>query len=500
VTTGSLSGPATVATPLTALVSSPPAAQTMQASTPSISFSLNGDEFAVTPGEPSSVKAIVTNHSAVTRRVALGVRGLPVDWVRVAPASIALDPGEQSEVDLWIDVPPDADAVSGSYAVSVGAQLDGQPDDVATTTARIDLLPPPPPLVVVPLHGSDANRAEYEVRLRHYGRTPEQYVLQVQSESGALGYQLDPEFVAIDAGATATASLSLQATPYRFGPAKSYPFTIVADAQQTGARREATGVFRQTGRIPLWAPALLAVVLLAAALLLSTVFGGSEPSAAAAAPQIEGVTVDPQNPVAGQPVTIYWEVVDAERIDIRPLVNGLDPTTGSYTFPDGIDGGGDLTLVATNDSGSDEKAVPLAAIAKTPTPTATLPSGVTPSPAKATTTEAPSGTPRPAATRQVAPTKTPTQAATNTPSPTPTSTPEPTATNTPVPQPTNTPVPPPTNTPVPPPPPTNTPVPPPPPPPTNTPVPPPTPTPFPTPPPVADPTEPPEYPTPPPVG
>ena len=497
---GAMTDSPTVATPVVGIMTAP-----QVISDPKIEFSLDRTAFTVTPGEPASVRGFVANHGVAPAQLALAIRGLPAEWVRISTPSIMLDPGEQTTVDVWIDIPPAAEEVSGQYAVTVSLRADDHADDIATTTARLELLPPPSPLVVVPRRPRDAREAEYEVRLRHDGGQLERYALLFESDTDALNHRLEPDLVALDSGATATAALSIKTRPYRFGPARQHPFTIVAEGRESGVRRDAAGVFQQTSLIPLWAPAVLAVALIIVALVLSTILGGGGgESVAAAAPRIEGVTIDPPNPVAGQPVTIHWEVIDADQIDIVPLVTGLDPSTGSYTFPNGIDGGGDLTLVASNDDGTAEERVPLSIAAETATvtPTEAVSPSVTSEPTTARTVTATwTPTNRPIVTRT--PTATATVTQTATPDPTQTSTPEPTPTATPVPRPTNTPVPPPTNTPVPPPP-TPTPVPPPP---TNTPVPPPTPTPvpptptpYPTPPPVVDPTEPAEYPTPPPVG
>jgi serine/threonine protein kinase len=485
----SLTDSPTLATPVAGLMTAPPVASERK-----IALSLDRSVFTVTPGEPASVRGFVANHGALPAQLALAVRGLPAEWVRISTPSIALDPGQQSTVDVWIDVPSAAEEPSGPYAVTLSLRADDHAEDVATTTARLELLPPPAPLVVVPRRPRDARQAEYEVQLRHDGGRPERYALLFESDTDSLSHRLEPALVPLDPGASATVSLSIESRPYRFGPTRSHPFTVVAEGRESGVRRDAAGVFQQTSLIPLWAPAVVAVALIVAALLLSTVLGGDGESVAASAPIIEDVTIDPPNPVAGQPVTIHWAVAGADRIDIEPLVTGLDPSTGSYTFPNGINGGGDLTLVASNDDGSAEERVPLAFASETATVTPTAPASSTMT-AESTTASTATAT-RPTTSRPVA-TPTPTATATQTATPTPTNTPQPTPTTTPAP-PTNTPVPPPpTNTPVPPPPPTNTPVPPPPPP-TNTPVPP-TPTPYPTPPPVVDPTEPAEYPTPPPV-
>jgi hypothetical protein len=316
----------------------------------------------------------------------------------------------------------------------------------------------------------------------------ERYALATTSTDPSLRASLEQEVVALAPGETARIPLSVSAPPRRLGSTIAHPFHVVAEAESTGERQAVSGTLVQRAVLPVWAVALalLALVALGAGAvqaLSGGKGGGGETPVASGAPTINSVTVEPAQPVAGQPVTIFWDVDGADTIEIRPLVEGLDPAAGKHIFDDGFDGPTSLTFVAVNDGGREAQPIQIAvAIAGDETATAGA-TATSPSTAPAGRT----------ATVHVLPpdkTATPKPAATKTPTatPPPTASPTATATNTAEP-PTNTPVPP-TPTPPPPPPPTPTEYVPPPPTPTEYIPPPPTPTEFVPEPPTATPTAP----------
>lgn len=120
-------------------------------------------------------------------------------------------------------------------------------------------------------------------------------------------------------------------------------------------------------------------------------------------PTIHNVILTPAIPLAGQPVTITWDVSGADYVDLQPFVSGLPADQKAYTFTSGFAAPSTLYFVARRDQDSAvrEMIIPILATA-------------TPIPA---TAAAASGTPLPSLTPTFTLTPSPTPWPTNTPTP-----------------------------------------------------------------------------------
>lgn len=63
-------------------------------------------------------------------------------------------------------------------------------------------------------------------------------------------------------------------------------------------------------------------------------------------PSITHLALEPAQPLAGQPVTLRYQVSGATRLELRPLGLSLDPQGDHYSFERGFEGPTNLTLVA----------------------------------------------------------------------------------------------------------------------------------------------------------
>ncbi len=118
------------------------------------------------------------------------------------------------------------------------------------------------------------------------------------------------------------------------------------------------------GGIPGWVPVAIAVPLLllcaggvAALLLLRR------------PPAIRSFSFEPAMPAAGEPVTVHWAVDNAQRVELRPVAQDLDPRTGQYTIAGGLPAATTLTLIVTNPFGSAERSIAVPVAAAPPAPT-----------------------------------------------------------------------------------------------------------------------------------
>ncbi len=122
-------------------------------------------------------------------------------------------------------------------------------------------------------------------------------------------------------------------------------------------------------------------------------------AASSNAPTIHNVVLSPPIPLAGQPVTITWDVTGANVVDLLPFVNSIPADQKSYTFEQGFQQATSMLFIARSVEASAQREMvipilPTATPAATglPTATATLPGTPTPLP---TWTPLPTFTPLP---------------------------------------------------------------------------------------------------------
>lgn len=125
---------------------------------------------------------------------------------------------------------------------------------------------------------------------------------------------------------------------------------------------------------------VLAVAALLAVLPACSFLSSNEPT-------IHNVSLAPPIPLAGQPVTVNWDVSNANFVDLLPFVTGLPADQRAYTFQQGFQQATTFTFVARSAEGEARRdmIIPILATATppatpSPTATATLPATLTPIP------------------------------------------------------------------------------------------------------------------------
>lgn len=85
-------------------------------------------------------------------------------------------------------------------------------------------------------------------------------------------------------------------------------------SSEKGKSQTVEGQVISQALIPTWVPILMAIFLLG--LCAGFVYLFIPPLAPQEAPVIQSVTIDPPAPISGQPVTVRWQVNNAERVDL----------------------------------------------------------------------------------------------------------------------------------------------------------------------------------------
>jgi serine/threonine protein kinase len=387
-------------------------------------LALRLDPGAVTlqPGRATTIEATLATPGAGDR-YELSMSGIPAAWVELPDAIVATSPDRPARVQIRLS-PPDTSIESPAASIAtVTARSLTRPDSAAQATfayrlaetrrpvglAAAAISAAPGAISLAPETARGGTGATYRATIRNDGAAPTTFAI-VPSPAGTIAITPGQSDVSLAAGDAAEVPITVTAPRRWLGAARQHPVGVTLTTGGSPAAPPATATFVQTALLPVWAAALLLVALIAGIIGAFTLLGGSD---GGAAPTIASVTLDPENPAAGEPVTVSWDVSNATRIDIQPLVEGLNPDDGAYTFADGFDDGTTLTFVAANDDGEREEPIEIALAAAEPTATPTGASA------------APTATLAVTATAPGDPTATPTQSAPvtrviNTPTPRPT--------------------------------------------------------------------------------
>ena len=309
------------------------------------------------PGKASECRVTVANHRTTVDHVSLSVEGIPSEWVQGTGYEIALNPYDKHEVLLSIHVPKASSSTAGEYSVTIRANSVANPDDPGEVKVKWTVAPfDSSSLGVVPAKIRSRKRAGFGVTVHNTGNRPATYTLSAVDDDHELsfafrtedqGQEVRPK-IELKPGAKASVRLGTEATKTHWlGKSRPHVFRIHSTPVDQGDSQAHDATLIQAPLIPTWA--LLALpILLAVVLLVLPRF---------AKPKFRGVTVEPANAVAGEPVIVHWQAFRAKSLEIRPVAAGIRPDQGSYTISQGFQQTTVLTVVASNPFGTDQREV-----------------------------------------------------------------------------------------------------------------------------------------------
>ncbi len=320
-------------------------------------------DLAVDPGAAAVLTITVLNQGPVVDHLQVSVLNLPADWLPGPMPVIRLLPGARQPVTVTIAPPRRPESRAGIYPFTVRVSSQEAPGQFADVQAQLTVHP------YARFQGELRPQAvrtgkPAQARIENQGNAPETYTVSLRDRGEELVFEPQQQQITVGAGEAGTAEFRTRARKRSLiGGEKRHSF-VAEVASSGGEKQPLAGEAISRGLIPPWLPPVLLVLILGAAgVLLALLMQGRQP------PAINSLTVDPPAPVAGQPVTVRWSVKGAESIELRPLVAGIDPAAGQYTFAGGLPAGASLTFVAQNQYGSTERALALTVQSPTPTPT-----------------------------------------------------------------------------------------------------------------------------------
>lgn len=318
-----------------------------------------GERLSIVPGQSATVKGTIANLGTTVDHFRLSIEGMPRGWLSGTDEEIQLNPGMSAPIELTIRTQRSPAWFAGEYPVTIIARSRERPQDIGTADALFTILPfTESALSLEPNRVRGRRKASFTATLRNDGNIAGRYSLTGEDDEKQLAYRFYPQTVDLDPGTYTSVRLTVQGTRNIFGRPLSRYFTVGATSGAVNAAPPARAEWSQPAILPPWT-VFIPVFLVVGLLLLWQLNG----------PSIDSVTIQPQQPVAGQPVILTWKVSHTSSVDIRPLLKGLDPKTGNHVFPKGLPNGSSLALVAHGFLKTTEKQIAVNAVAATPVPT-----------------------------------------------------------------------------------------------------------------------------------
>ncbi|MDI7277973.1 MAG: FHA domain-containing protein, partial [Anaerolineae bacterium] len=292
-------------------------------------------ELSVEPGGSAAATVTILNQGTVVDHFQVSVTNLPAAWVPALPPLIRLLPNARQAVTLNIRPPRSPESRAGTYDFSIRVTSQDAPDQVAEVPARLTVAPYCQSQAELRPQSLAAGRPG-RVAIENRGNSPQSYVVTWEDRGEELVFEPAKAQLTVPEGQAGAAEYRARARKRRLiGGRKSHAFTAKI-AAAGGETHALNGEVVSRGLIPAWVPPLVIMPLIAlciaAAMLLFK------------PPVIESITIEPPEPLAGQRVTVRWVVHNADAVELRPLVSGLDAEDGRYVFSGGFSSSTSFTL------------------------------------------------------------------------------------------------------------------------------------------------------------
>lgn len=329
---------------------------------PSIAVSMETTHLTVEPGGAVIPSLTILNQGTEVDHFQVVVAGVPAAWLPETLPTVRLMPGQQQPISFTLRPPRAPTSHAGDYPLTVRVASRDSPQQVAEVSAKLTVNP------YRQINAQFKSDRLYSgktgsVIVQNQGNSDESCELAWSDPAGDVIFNPARCQVAVPPGQEA--ATTFQAAIRRrqwIGGAKSHAFSVQASFPPA-LSQTLQGTFFSRGLIPVWLPPLLLLALVSLALLLRSLI--VQP------PVIDRVWFEPANPQVGQAITVFWEVRNAQRIELSPFGYEVAPEQNQYTFAEGFAAPPNLTLVASNRFGNDRMAVPIVPIVPTPTPAPT---------------------------------------------------------------------------------------------------------------------------------
>lgn len=217
---------------------------------------LSSSSVQLRPGEWADLNLTVQNFGEVVDRYRITVEGIEPSWVTLSRSELSLFPKDQEQVRLIIRLPAGPEAPAGRYAVRI--HVDSLETPTEQTTVVCDLTIQGQvglDVALNPPRQSTAGEGIFALYVGNPGNTDLTVFLSALDVKGRCFYTFDPPQLAVPAGQSRTARLTVR--PIAAMPGKGpyvVPFTVMAQpAEAPHLARQVEGQWEQCPRqFPRW--------------------------------------------------------------------------------------------------------------------------------------------------------------------------------------------------------------------------------------------------------
>jgi hypothetical protein len=314
---------------------------------------LDQSEMALTPGQPAVLRATLANLGKIVDHLRITVEGVPESWVHLPPDEIQLNPGAQYPLALQVNVPRVPQSYAGEYPITVRARSRENPTESGTAEAlwRVESFAESS-MKLTPSRAGGRLRASFRIAMENGGNSTERFRLKGEDDEQVLQYRFARDVVELGPDEKATVPLSVGVARRWVGSAQTKNF-MIQSIPSSGRAQTVNGQVVHKALFPPWMIPVATALVLALAVLAFQLMK----------PDI--VTFEPAQAsvVAGNPLTLNWDVKRARDLELGSLPAGigdcqvdaglLERTSCTWT----TDQAGDYTvrLIATGWFRKDEK-------------------------------------------------------------------------------------------------------------------------------------------------
>ncbi len=281
-----------------------------------IQVSLSVADIVIEPGSTAQLIVSMTNGQEDVDRLSLEVEGIDVEWYAMPVPAVNVSPGMQVTERILFKVPRNSASRAGSYPflVRVQAQETGE-----IGIAQATLIVKPFNFLEVELEPKRAVATffrplnDFDVTVSNQGNAEETLDLGAFDPDDGCAYEFDVDRITLKPGQTTAVPLALRPKVSSvLGGVRLYGFTITA--RSANDSYVSASVHGQVEKHALISPLMGIFMLLLSFGVAGYFFFRPHPTPPA---QIHSFTVAPTKAAFGQPVSLSWDVDNAETIIIR---------------------------------------------------------------------------------------------------------------------------------------------------------------------------------------
>lgn len=205
---------------------------------------------AVEPGRLGRMEVHLRNGGPEACEVAVEVPDGERDWTWVHPESCQVTPGEEAVVSVFFKPACGPHPTAGRHAVEIVARRPGAAGVEAKGEGTVEVSPWMDAAGALdPMVGKDQRAHAFQFHLENRGNVPVTAALRTDDPSGALDVAVQPSRVSAQPGATATATVEVQARKKLKRGEQRYRVCVLAEVDE-GPELRIEGAFYQQGIKP----------------------------------------------------------------------------------------------------------------------------------------------------------------------------------------------------------------------------------------------------------